>query len=55
MNKILIAHGNKKKLYALACHVTVRRALNGEIDTELAKRIRKAALENGGCEVLKSK
>jgi divalent metal cation (Fe/Co/Zn/Cd) transporter len=54
MNKIIVAHGKKQKLQKLfnACHVTVRKALNGEKEDDLSKRIRKAALEDGGLEVV---
>ena len=52
MGKILTAPGEKKVLMKIfrKSHVTVRRALNGETDTPLAKRIRKAAIERGGME-----
>jgi DeoR/GlpR family transcriptional regulator of sugar metabolism len=54
MNTIIVEHGSKKKLQKIfnVSHVTVRKALNGEKDTDLAKRIRKAALQNGGKEVV---
>ena len=57
MNKIIVGHGTRKKLEEIfgVSHVTVRRALNGTLDGKLsedkAKRIRKAAKENGGYEV----
>lgn len=52
MGKILTVPGEKKKLMKIfnKSHVTVRRALNGEIDTPIAKKIRKAAIERGGVE-----
>lgn len=57
MAKILVAVGEKKQLMKIfnRSHVTVRRALNGEIDTELARKIRKAAIERGGVEQPKNK
>lgn len=57
MNKIIVEHGTRKKLEKIfgVSHVTVRRALSGNLDGKLsedkAKRIRKAAKENGGYEV----
>lgn len=50
MEKILTVYGEKRELMAIfrRSHVTVRRALNGEINTPLAMRIRKAAIERGG-------
>ena len=59
MNQIIVKHGTRKKLEKIfsVSHVTVRRALNGELNGKLsedkAKRIRKAAKENGGYEVQK--
>lgn len=52
MAKILVAPGEKKKLMKIfdKSHVTVRRALNGETDTLLAKKIRTAAIKRGGVE-----
>lgn len=52
MNQILVEIGEKKLLCTLlnVSHPTVRRALNGEIDTPIALRIRKAAIERGGVE-----
>lgn len=57
MVKILTAVGEKKELMKIfdVSHVTVRRSLNGEIDTELARKIRKAAIERGGVEQPKNK
>lgn len=52
MGKILVAFGERKQLMKIfdKSHVTVRRALNGEIKTPLATKIRKAAIERGGVE-----
>lgn len=52
MNKVLVQHGEKKKLMKIfnVSHVTVREALNGETASVLAIRIRKAAIERGGLE-----
>lgn len=52
MGVIITKHGEKKKLEKLigVCHVTIRGALNGTINTDLAKRIRKLAIERGGME-----
>ena len=52
MGKILVANGEKRQLMEIfnKSHVTVRRALNGETDTKLARKIRKAAIERGGVE-----
>lgn len=56
MEKILTAVGEKKMLMKIfnRSHVTIRRALNGEISTPLAMRIRKAAIERGGVKQLKT-
>jgi len=53
MNKIIVPQGTKGKLQKIfqTSHVTVRRALNGEGESLLRNRIRKAALELGGVEV----
>jgi hypothetical protein len=53
MTKILIEYGKRKKLMALlnTTFPTVRKALNGAEDTELCRKIRRAALENGGVEM----
>lgn len=52
MEKVLVAVGEKKQLMKIfnKSHVTIRRALNGEIDTPLARKIRNAAIERGGVE-----
>lgn len=52
MGVIITKHGEKKELETLigVCHVTIRRALNDEIKTDLAKRIRKLAIDRGGME-----
>lgn len=53
MNKILVAHGERKELATLleTSEVTVRKALNGKSKSELAMRIRTLALKRGGVEV----
>lgn len=57
MGKILTDLGEKKELAKIfrKSHVTVRRALNGETNTPLAKKIRKAAIERGGVEQTETK
>ncbi|SDC53834.1 DeoR family transcriptional regulator [Williamwhitmania taraxaci] len=52
MGTIITKHGEKKDLAALfeVSLVTIRRALNDVSKSELAKRIRKAAIERGGAE-----
>ncbi len=52
MNKILVAHGERKELATLldTSTVTVRKALNGKSKSALAKRIRLLAVERGGVE-----
>lgn len=52
LNAILVDLGEKKALEKLfkVSHPTVRRALNGEIESPTALRIRKAAIERGGVE-----
>ena len=59
MGKILTRHGEKAELMKIFnCSLpTVRGALNGSTKSELAVRIRKAAIERGGVEKneLKSK
>lgn len=52
MGKILVAVGEKKILMKIfkKSHVTIRRALNGDIDTLTARKIRKVAIERGGVE-----
>jgi hypothetical protein len=52
MKKILTKHGERKELEKIF-HVsqpTIRKALNGQINTALALKIRKAAIERGGVE-----
>ena len=50
MDKIITKKGQQKELEKIfgCCHVTVRRALNGVLATELGNKIRKAAIEKGG-------
>jgi len=52
MNKILVAHGERKRLATLleTSVVTVRKALNGKSKSELAARIRLLAIGRGGVE-----
>jgi hypothetical protein len=54
MGEILVKQGEKKELAKLfrKSHVTIRRALRGSTETLLAKKIRKAAIERGGMEVI---
>jgi hypothetical protein len=56
MGKILVELGERKKLMKIfgKSHVTVRRALNGQTNTLLAQKIRKAAIERGGMEQTKT-
>jgi DeoR/GlpR family transcriptional regulator of sugar metabolism len=53
MGKILVRHGEKMELAKLfgVSTVTVRSALNEVTQSELSKRIRKAAIQRGGAEV----
>lgn len=50
--KILVQHGEKKELMRIfdVSHVTVREALSGRLNSKLAIKIRKAAVERGGVE-----
>lgn len=50
MRKVLVPHGERKKLAALfnVSMVSVRKALAGTTHSDLAKRICKAAVERGG-------
>ncbi|MDP3432004.1 MAG: hypothetical protein Q8T04_03430 [Bacteroidota bacterium] len=56
MSKILVMHGEKKELMKIfkVSHVTVRESLNGRSTTQLALRIKKAAVERGGVEIEKN-
>lgn len=52
LNPILVDLGEKKilgEIFKLS-HPTVRKALAGEIESPIALRLRKAALERGGVE-----
>ena len=51
-NPILVPHGEKKHLKKLfsVSYNTLTKALNGNTNTELQRRIRKAAIECGGKE-----
>ncbi len=52
MKRILIPFGEAQRLGSLF-HVsqpTIRRALRGKVDTDLSRKIRKAAIERGGVE-----
>lgn len=55
MIKVLVLHGEKKELIKIfgVSHVTVREALNGKLNSPLAIKIRKAAVERGGVEISK--
>jgi hypothetical protein len=55
MNEILIRHKCKKRIKSEldTSYPTIRTALAGISDTELALRIREKALELGGVEVVK--
>ena len=50
MAKVLTQHGERKYLGQLfkVSQLTIRRALDGETNTPLAKRIRVAAIKRGG-------
>lgn len=52
LNPILVDLGEKKALGQLfnLSHPTVRKALNGEIESPTALRLRKVAIERGGIE-----
>lgn len=54
LNKILTERGEKKALMELlnVSHPTVRMALNGEISSKKALRIRELALKRGAVEVV---
>lgn len=53
MNRILTRFGEINRIAAImgVSRPTVRSALSGKTSSDLAKRIRKAALERGGVEV----
>lgn len=50
MAKVVIQHGESKELGRIfrVSQPTIRRALNGETNTPLAKKIRTAAIKRGG-------
>ena len=50
MEKVVIQHGGHKELGRIfkVSQPTIRRALNGETNTPLAKKIRTAAIKRGG-------
>ena len=52
MNKIIVEHGEKKRLAKLfkCSHVTIREALAGNTLSSLSIKIRSAAIERGGLE-----
>ena len=54
MKRIIVDFGVKRKIMQLldCTYPTVRTALAGKSDTKLAQKIRKAALENGGMELI---
>lgn len=53
MGEILTRYGEKSILAKMfnTSHVTVREALRGNTNSELSKKIRKAAIERGGIEI----
>jgi len=53
MNQIIVPHGVRQKLQKIfnKSHPFVRKALNGNDNSTIASKIRKAAIENGGYEV----
>lgn len=55
MVRVFVSHGEKKELIKIfgVSHVTVREALNGKLNSPLAIKIRKAAVERGGVETSK--
>lgn len=55
MNKIIVEHGEKKRLAKLfkCSHVTIREALAGNTLSSLSIKIRSAAIERGGLECKK--
>lgn len=54
LNRIIVAHGEKQKLAEVFKHGMpfIRKALAGERTTLEAHKVRKAALERGGYEVM---
>lgn len=50
MAKVLVENGERAYLGKLfgVCQLTVRRALDGRTNTDLAKKIRKVAIARGG-------
>lgn len=50
---IWVNHGERKRLAAIfqKSQPTIRKALRGEVDNDLARRIRTAALRRGGIEL----
>ena len=50
MAKILVENGERAYLGKLfgVCQPTIRRALDGKTNTDLAKKIRKVAIDRGG-------
>jgi DeoR/GlpR family transcriptional regulator of sugar metabolism len=53
MGEIITKHGERGKLARLfkVSEVTIRSALKGRTQSELAARIRKVAIDNGGAEM----
>lgn len=53
MSKILVNHGDRRVIAKIfnVSEVTVRNALKFGTNSDLAKRIRKAAIERGGVEI----
>jgi len=54
MKEILTKHGERRELAKLfnVSEVTVRNALKGRTRSELSRRIRGAAIQRGGVEIL---
>ena len=54
LNRIIVAHGERKQLAELFGHGMpfIRKALAGDRETPEALRVRKAAIERGGIEVV---
>lgn len=52
-NRIWVGYGEGKQLKKIfnTSYVTVNKALSGNANTDLQRRIRKAAMERGGMEI----
>jgi len=51
-NKIVVDFKVKSKLLEIATYPTIRKALNGYANTPQAIRVREAALQHGGVEII---